>query len=238
MVPIAQGAPLRVLALGDSITLGYNDPTGNSYRRDLACLLWTGGNPVSMTGSVRHGDWENNEVDAWVYHTTDMLRDRAAPELFAAGARPNVVVLHAGTVNFVLAQNVTEAPARLGALVDVVAQHNPAALVVVARLAPYHNATVDALVAAYNDALPALVAARARAGRRVVLASMHGLTVDLLPDGVHPAGVASRIMALRFYEAIAEAGRQGLIVPAQGPFEDRGASSVPPSGRCADLSSG
>lgn len=228
--------------MGDSITLGYNDPTGNSYRRDLACLLWTGGNPVSMIGSVKHGDWDNNEVGAWVYHTTDMLRERAAPELLAGGAaagRPNVVLLHAGTADLVLAPgDAAGAPARLGALVDLVARHSPDALVVVSRLAPHRNRTVGALVGAYNAALPAVVAERARAGRRVVLASMGGLTADMLPDGVHPAGLGSRVMALRLYEAVVEAGRRGMVAPAQGPFEDRGASSVPPSGRCADLSSG
>lgn len=225
--------------MGDSITLGYNDPTGNSYRRDLACLLWTGGNPVQMIGSVRHGDWDNNEVDAWVYHTLDMMAAKAAPELTAtATAPPNVVLLHGGTVHFVLTQNVTEAPERLGALIDLVTASVPDALLVVSTLMPYHNSTVDALVNEYNAAIPAVVAARARDGKRVMLTEMAGVTVDLLPDGVHPGGVSDRIMALRWYEAIVEAGRRGLIVPAKGEFEDRGASSVPPSRRCEDISSG
>ncbi|KAI1501367.1 SGNH hydrolase-type esterase domain-containing protein [Biscogniauxia marginata] len=244
LASIDQGAPLRVLSLGDSITLGYNDPTENSYRRDLECLLWTGGNPVSMIGSVESGDWDDNKVDAWVYHTIDEIWEKAEPEL-TRGSKggseqkpPNVILLHAGTVNLVLNKNVTTAPERLGALIDFITAHNPDALLVVSQLIPYHNETVNSMVNTYNAQIPGVVAARARERKRLVLASMEGVTVDLLPDGVHPAGLGSSVMARRFYEAIVEADRRGLVIPAAGPFDDRGASSVLPSGRCSDAMAG
>ncbi|PLB44280.1 SGNH hydrolase [Aspergillus steynii IBT 23096] len=233
---INQGTPLRVLSLGDSITLGYNDPTGNSYRRDLQCQLWTGGNPVSMIGSVQHGDWANNHHEAWVYHTIDEIVTKGTPELTRRHEKPNVILLHAGTVNFVLNKNVTEAPARLGAALDFITANNPQALLVVAQLIPEHNATVNALIDRYNAALPAVVAARARVGRRVILAAMRGVQLDMLPDGVHPAGVSSTLMARSFYEAIVEGGRRGLLLPLsaeeQEAFVDEGASAVQPSGEC------
>lgn len=224
--------PLRVLALGDSITLGYNDPTGNSYRRDLACQLWTGGNPVAMIGSVQNGDWDNNHHDAWVYHTIDEIINKASPELLRPRDRPNVILLHAGTVNFVLSKNVTEAPVRLGAAIDFITHHNPQALLVVAQLIPEHNATVNGLIDWYNSELPGVVAARARAGRRVTLVAMRGVEVGMLPDGVHPAGWSAMLMAQSFYEAIVEAGRRGLIRRAEDFLVDEGASSVQPSGKC------
>ncbi|RYP54699.1 hypothetical protein DL769_010304 [Monosporascus sp. CRB-8-3] len=233
---ISQGAPLRILSLGDSITLGYNDPTGNSYRRDLECLLWAGGNPVSMIGSVKNGDWDNNDFDAWVYHTIDEIREKAEPELTRKDIKPNIILLHGGTVNFVLNKNVTVAPARLGNFIDFITDNNPTSLLVVSQLIPFHNQTVNAMIDRYNEEIPAVVAERARAGKKVILTSMDGVTVDLLPDGVHPAGPSNRIMARRWYEAIVEAGRRGLVLPAEGLFEDLGASSLPPSGKCSDIS--
>lgn len=247
---IAQGAPLRILPLGDSITYGYNDPTGNSYRRQLQCLLYTGGNPVAMIGSVRHGDWDNSEASAFIYHTLDQILEASLSELTLAESfqqdssssssatpppPPNVILLHGGTVNFVLGKNVTEAPARLGHLVDAITERNPDALLVVARLIPYGNATVDAQVQRYNAAVPGLVAARAREGRRVVLTSMRGVTADHVPDHAHPDVFASGVMALRFYQALVEADRRGLVPPAQGPFADKGTTSLPESGQCRDL---
>ncbi|KAI1196113.1 SGNH hydrolase-type esterase domain-containing protein [Nemania serpens] len=229
VIPIAQGAPLRILSLGDSITLGYNDPTGNSYRRELQRLLWTSGNPVAMVGSVRSGDWDDNAVDAWIYHTIDDILEKSKPELTRSvkEGRPNVITLHAGTVNFVLGKNVTTAPERLGHLIDVITAHNPLALLVVSQLLPYfHNETVDNLVKQYNRLIPSVIATRARAGRRVVLTSMDGFMADMLPDGVHPSGIGSLLMAQHFYEAIREADKHGLLVPADEEFEDRGESSV------------
>ncbi|POR33740.1 Uncharacterized protein TPAR_06054 [Tolypocladium paradoxum] len=232
---ISRGAPLRVLPLGDSITYGYNEPSGNSYRRDVQCLLYVGGNPVSLIGSIKNGDWDNNDSDAFIYHTIDEIQEAGTPELTRQTSKPNVILLHAGTVNFVLSKNVTNTPERLGHLIDFITEHNPDTLLVVSQLIPNQNATVNALIDWYNDEMPAVVAARARAGKRVIMTSMRGMTVELLLDGTHPSERGSRVMAQRFYEAAVEAGRRGMVVAAEGPFTDRGASSLSPSGKCSDL---
>ncbi|EAQ84781.1 hypothetical protein CHGG_08795 [Chaetomium globosum CBS 148.51] len=240
--PIAGGAPLRILPLGDSITFGYNEPSGNSYRRDLQCLLSTHGNPVSLIGSVRNGDWDNNESDAFNLHTLDEILTAGHPELtLPAPSQPNIILLHAGTVNLVLGVNVTSAPGRLAHLIDFATAHNPHALLVVAQVIPNANATVNALIEEYNARIPGVVAAanRRRQGKnknKVVLAPrMRGVTLARLPDGTHPDEEGYRIMAEHWYEAIVKAGWQGLVVPAAGEFVDRGPSAVPPSGRCEDL---
>lgn len=195
-----------------------------------------------MIGSVRNGDWENNESDAFIYHTIDEIREAAAPELTreADAERPNVILLHAGTVNFVLGKNVTSAPERLGGFLDFITEGDPGAVVVVAKLIPNtkEKGRVQALIEQYNEEMPKVVAQNARKGKKVFLTSMEGVTADMVPDHSHPNKVGSRIMAQRFFEAVVEAGRRGLIVPAKGAFTDRGASSVPPSGNCKDLVGG
>ncbi|KAK4140134.1 SGNH hydrolase-type esterase domain-containing protein [Dichotomopilus funicola] len=247
--PIANGAPLRILPLGDSITFGYNEPSGNSYRRDLQCLLSTTGNPVSLIGSIQNGNWDNNESDAFNLHTLDEILTAAVPELtLPRDRKPNIILLHAGTVNLVLGVNVTTAPERLANLVDFVTTHNPDALVVVARVIPNANDTVNALIDEYNAHIPNVVSAAAAAAsshghghggkgkRKVVLAPlMRGVTVERLPDGTHPDEKGYSIMARHWYEAIVRAGREGLVDPAEGEFVDRGKSAVPASGRCEDL---
>jgi lysophospholipase L1-like esterase len=245
--PIAGGAPLRILPLGDSITFGYNEPSGNSYRRDLQCLLSTNGNPVSLIGSIKNGDWDNNESDAFNLHTLDEILTAGTPELtLPPDSKPNIILLHAGTVNLVLGVNVTTAPDRLANLIDFVTTHNPDALLVVARVIPNANATVNALIDEYNSHIPDVVsAAAARRGRhgghdqgggKVVLAPlMRGVTLEHLPDGTHPNEEGYSIMARYWYEAIVRGGRKGLVVPAEGAFVDKGKSAVPASGRCEDL---
>ncbi|KAH6629970.1 SGNH hydrolase-type esterase domain-containing protein [Chaetomium sp. MPI-SDFR-AT-0129] len=249
--PIANGAPLRILPLGDSITFGYNEPSGNSYRRDLQCLLSTNGNPVSLIGSIQNGNWDNNESDAFNLHTLDQILTAAVPELtLPPDSKPNIILLHAGTVNLVLGVNVTTAPERLANLIDFATAHNPDALVVVARVIPNANATVNALIDQYNAHIPDVVSAAAAAAARrhghggkgkgnkgkVVLAPlMRGVTVERLPDGTHPDEKGYRIMARHWYEAIVRAGWKGLVEPAEGEFVDRGRSAVPESGRCEDL---
>lgn len=246
--PIAGGAPLRILPLGDSITFGYNEPSGNSYRRDLQCLLSINGNPVSLIGSIKNGDWDNNESDAFNLHTLDEILTAGTPELtLPPHSKPNIILLHAGTVNLVLGVNVTTAPDRLAHLLDFATTHNPDALVVVARVVPNANATVNALIDEYNSHIPDVVSAAAAASRsrhnsgkggkgKVVLAPlMRGVTLERLPDGTHPDEEGYSIMARHWYEAIVRAAWRGLVVPAGGEFVDRGASAVPASGRCEDL---
>lgn len=236
---IAGGVPLRVLALGDSITWGYNDPTENSYRRDLACLLWTRGNPIAMIGSIKHGNWDNNEVDAFIYHTIDdILRAGTGSLTLDREQKPNIITLHAGSVNFVLKKNVTDAPQRLGNLIDFITDENPDALLVVSQLIPCLNPNATSHMDWYNGEMPKIVAARARKGKKVVMASMKGLTPRHVPDHAHPDEEGSRIMAQRFYDAIVESGKIGLISPPVGPFEDRGSGAPNEDGTCNELVGG
>lgn len=71
---INHGIQLRILRLGDSITFGYNEPSGNWCRRFLENLLWAGGNAVNLIGSISNGDWTKNQSDGFIYHTIDEIQ--------------------------------------------------------------------------------------------------------------------------------------------------------------------
>lgn len=231
----ANRTALRILPLGDSITYGYNEPSGNSYRRAIECLLHNDGHPVELIGSVKNGNWDNNESDAFNLNTTDEILAHARTELTRHISQPNVILIHVGTVNFVVGANVTDAPARLAHLMDFITEHNPATLLVVAQLIPNANATVNSFIDQYNAKIPDLISLRVQAGRKIVLTSMDGVKTDDLLDGTHPNAYGYYIMARHWHEAILRAERNGILSPARGPFIDKGSSSSPVSGNCSVL---
>jgi lysophospholipase L1-like esterase len=82
--------------------------------------------------------------------------------------------------------NVTNAPARLGGLIDKIILSNPDALVLVAQIIANGNSTINDRIKAYNQALPAIVSARSRAHPNVRLVNMDAVLVEDLPDNTHP----------------------------------------------------
>ena len=98
------------------------------------------------------------------------------------------------------------APTRLARVLDTVLDGAPNSLLVVAKLIPTRTDALNDDVRAYNTAMEGLVAARAAAGKHVVLVDMYAAFTQnpsykeaLLFDGLHPndAGYA-RLAALTF----------------------------------------
>jgi lysophospholipase L1-like esterase len=139
---IANGAPLRILPLGDSITYGFLEPEGNSYRRDLQYLLASNGNPVQYIGSETTRNWPNNQNDGFVSQTIDQISESGDPEI-TGSPKANIVLLHAGTNDMIGNFTVDEAPARLGNLIDKIHTNSPDTFVLVAQIIVNANTTVN-----------------------------------------------------------------------------------------------
>jgi lysophospholipase L1-like esterase len=111
--------PLRVLPLGDSITNGVGSSDGNGYRKHFVELASQGG-PLQMIGS-REGKGEimnnNNKNDGWNGYTINAIAARSSNAL---RAKPNLVLLLAGTNNMNNVTQASTAPAEMGALMDKV----------------------------------------------------------------------------------------------------------------------
>lgn len=56
--------PLRIMALGASVTFGIGSTTGDSYRKDLRDLLVGNGSRVEFVGSMKHGNFADDAVEA------------------------------------------------------------------------------------------------------------------------------------------------------------------------------
>ncbi len=56
--------PLRIMALGASVTFGQGSTTGNSYRKSLEDLLVASNNIVQYVGTKKNGNFADNAVEA------------------------------------------------------------------------------------------------------------------------------------------------------------------------------
>jgi lysophospholipase L1-like esterase len=122
---------------------------------------------------------------------------------------PHIVLLMIGTNDVNISLDLTNAPTRLGALLDRIIKDAPNALLVVAKLVPTTNDTTNARVRTYNDAIPGLVQTRAAAGKHIVMVDMYtaftsnsSYKTALMNDELHPKDAGYAVMAQTWYAAI------------------------------------
>ena len=214
-----RGAPCRIMPLGDSITEGAGSTMNGSYRVDLFRRALRNHQSITFVGSVRGGPPAVDGVAFPANHeghsgyTIDDGGGRSgiAPLVVAAleTYRPHVVTLMIGTNDVDIRLDPPNAPRRLGALVDAIQLAAPDALVVLAQIVPTVSEAEDGAVVAYNAAMPALVEARARAGKHIVLVDMHAalkknanFAVDYMTDNLHPSDAGYAVMGRVWYAAL------------------------------------
>ncbi len=191
------GDACRVMPLGDSITDGCCGETkksmGASYRLELFHLSLMNNKRLTFVGSSQNGP---NTVDNQPFprnhegHSGWTIADKPAP-----GPRdglqdqmvgwltnkpanmPHIVTLMIGTNDIDTNYDLPNAPKRLATLVDTITGAAPNALVVLAQMVPTRKDDENTRVRAFNDAMPALVKARADAGKHVVLVDIYGAYV-------------------------------------------------------------
>ncbi|KAF7332586.1 Lipolytic enzyme [Mycena kentingensis (nom. inval.)] len=217
-----KGKTARIMALGGSITAGAGSSTGNGYRQQLLSLLTADGNTVDMVGSQSSGNMADPWHEGYSGFTIAQLNDRATTQ--TSLRLPNIVTIHAGTVDMLNNDNPAGAPDRLRALIQTVLDAPPLTLVVVSTLIPAGDAAANARINTFNRALPGVVADFTNAGRSVVLVDGHDVVAasDLV-DGVNPGDAAYARMARVYYNGLQVANSKGWIWDVQG--------TAPPDGR-------
>ncbi|KAL3474615.1 SGNH hydrolase-type esterase domain-containing protein [Aspergillus californicus] len=213
--------PLRVLPLGASITWGVHSSDGNGYREPLRAQLQSAGWEVDMVGSQRHGDMEDNSLEATPGNTIDQVRTASSASL---PYKPNVVLINAGTNDCRLEIDIPNAGQRMRSLISSLLDAPDMAntLIVLSTLLPSGNTVITRNTPAVNAQYRDLVQAMRKEGVSIVLADMnpegHSLisypadfTQDGVVDDTHPGDSGYAIMARVWYEAIVEAGGQGLL---------------------------
>lgn len=188
-------APLKILALGDSITDGLNSADGTGYRNHLVDLLDQRGiNATVVNGGVGG-------------ITLTGLAPTVAP-LLAANPDTAIVVLAIGTNDAATSDTATW-QTRYGNLVDQILATNATVKVCCARItltdptfSPTTASVLDPAEVTLNTWVDAVVAARL-AGGRVVKADLSTIPSQWLQNGgLHPGDAAYLRMANLFLKAI------------------------------------
>ncbi|MGV3663476.1 MAG: GDSL-type esterase/lipase family protein [Prosthecobacter sp.] len=213
---VADPAPVRIMPLGDSITLGSGGTSNvGGYRGPLFTLLTDAGyvpdfvgtqtgNSSSLTDRDHqgHSGWRIAQLDANV------------ASWFASIADPDVILLHIGTNDFGGNDNINTAINRLDALILKMATLRPHARIIVTNLMERgepHNTNIQTL---FNPQVPGIVSAHAAAGRKVSFLDMRAaVPLADMPDNLHPNQTGYDKMAGAWLGAI-----QSVISPEGDAF--------------------
>lgn len=220
------GDACRVMPLGDSITDGDGSSHGAAYRRELFRLSLVNNKKLTFVGSHESGPTMVDNVPfprRQEGHSGWTIDDGAGrmglyPKIqgWLTDMPPHIVTLMIGTNDVDLQHDLANADDRLGLLLDRIITNAPNALLVVAQIVPTTNDGINQRVMSYNSAIPALVKARADAGKHIQLVDMYGAftknasyKTQLMQDALHPNDAGYVVMASTWYEAI------GSYLPAK-----------------------
>jgi lysophospholipase L1-like esterase len=210
-----------IMPLGDSITDGVGSSgSGGGYRvplfqtavTNMDLITFVGRNVNGPTTPVAGKTFPRNH-EGYSGYTIDPGGGRSgiSPLVDAAISmfHPHIVTLMIGTNDVNISLDLTNAPTRLGNLLDRITTDAPNALVVIAQLTPTTNDTTNGRVRTYNNAIPGLVATRVAAGKHIVVVDMYGAftanssyKTALMNDELHPNDAGYVVMANTWYAAI------------------------------------
>jgi lysophospholipase L1-like esterase len=113
-----------------------------------------------------------------------------------------------------------DAAERLDQLVSHLFQISPHLKLVLVTLTPLQDPAKEAMVTAFNDDIPQIIAAHKRLGQDIVPAPMHSALSlsDLSPDGIHPRTLGYDKMARVWYQALTGRTAPPLPQNAVSPY--------------------
>ncbi|HOW72678.1 MAG TPA: GDSL-type esterase/lipase family protein [Phycisphaerae bacterium] len=203
-----EATAIRIMPLGDSITVGVGDDNNGGYRGPLYQMLTSTTSVVDFVGSQIGGTITDRNHEGHSGWRADQIRDSVPGWLTAA--RPDIVLLHIGTNDITQGQQVPGTVTEIGEILDIVdsyeTSHGTPITVVLARIINRSN-SLDALgleTTAFNASIASMAAARIAAGDRLVVVdheSALSYPGDLV-DSVHPNASGYQKMAAVWYEGL------------------------------------
>lgn len=196
------------------------------------------GFPVNMVGSVRLGDFTDNDVEAYGGKKIKEMQEYAAK--IVPQTLPNVFVINLGTNNLLQNKDVDKVGEQMETMINYLLTASNQSTVVLSTMLTNKVGDLEATVLDMNQQYRDIMKNFEAAGKPVVLAEMHpsegGTDVptvdDIGPDGSHPTVKGYEMMASIFVKAIQSAGGKGFLhqpvdngIPADGDAERDGSSS-------------
>jgi lysophospholipase L1-like esterase len=219
-LPLANGIPLRIMALGASTTRGEKSSDNNGFRQYLRDRLVSIGNPVNYVGTDRVGEMADNDVDAWPGTRLDAIRGNVNAHVPAL--RPNLFLSDVGTNDCLQHLEIPDFYKKYYQFIGEMLEASPRATIIMGTLLPTteterFNGAAD--VVKVNEQIRLLAKIFQKEGKPVVLAEMQGTTGiqdgNLGPDGMHPTDAGYHMMGRIIFDAIVEADAKGFLRPAE-----------------------
>jgi len=222
---LVKGQNVKVMPVGDSITLGKGGMVGG-YRKILYEWLIANGYAITYVGKQNlpgNPKYPAACSDGSIpYHEgygsirTDMVltggtvERQTAPPLATSleKFKPDVVLLMIGTNDILQSYQLDTLEERLGKIIDAIYAANPKTIVLVASIAPlggWTHAAHETRAKAYNAAIPGIVAKEQALGHQIGFVDVHEAmsSKDALgPDMVHPSDMGYAKMAQAWYKAL------------------------------------
>ena len=228
------GTVCKIMPFGDSITDGYNQDTPGGYRVELFRLAHSAGKNITFVGKNWNGPDTVDGVafphnheghSGWAIYP-DATTNRkgisqclqADPDCLQSNSvmleySPHIVLLMIGTNDAISKIDLANAPTRLGKLIDTIYAQLPNILIVVAQPVPSRgnvskgdDATLSDRIKTYDDAIPAIVQARADKGKHILIVDMYtpfnSNKASLLEDEWHPNLSGYVLMGTQWYSVL------------------------------------
>jgi lysophospholipase L1-like esterase len=219
---------VKIMPLGDSITYGYEAPDRSDctlnrggYRTGLYNRLVAAGITPNFVGTLSQGpstlaDRDNEGHCGW---TIEQIQ--AQINSYMTADDPDVVLLHLGTND--MWRSATEAvgaPAAMSTLIDTIVADRPGVKIYLASITPSTDATNQARIVTYDQALQGIVNAKAAAGDDIHYVDMYdAINQTQLSDSLHPTDAGYDAMAQAWYDALTTTTNPNILLG--GGFEDQ-----------------
>ncbi|KAI1400684.1 carbohydrate esterase family 3 protein [Hypoxylon fuscum] len=229
-LPLANGVPLRIMALGASTTRGDSPEEGidnNGFRRPLRDRLMSIGNKVNFVGTQRLGNMTDNDIEAYPGVVTATIHgnaQRAVPK-----SMPNLFLINAGSNDCFQHVDIDNFYKRYDALVQYLLDASPRSTIIMCTILPTWDTRFNGREEVWkiNPQIRRLAKIYKSQELPVVLAEMQGpdgiQDGNLASDGMHPGTSGYEMMATKMYDAIVEADARGFLqppVPMPGILDD------------------
>jgi lysophospholipase L1-like esterase len=215
----AETAPpptLRIMPLGDSITMGIGSATMSSYRIDLQNRLRRADMSVDFVGSQRNGAPATADLDHEGHSGWTIAKIAANADGWLATYKPDAVLLQIGTNDMRTAAAAVGATSRLSALIDQIRRAAPSADIFVAKITGTKSSNAAAQqkrTDAYNAKVPGIVAGKSYRVHLVDQSTVRGIDIR---DGLHPNDFGYTKMSWNWFRALAGVYRPGAARPTAG----------------------